>query len=309
MTTAVGGDLLATSGLGHAYGDIVALHHLDFAVPAGRIGLVGANGAGKSTLIKVLLGILDPTEGRARVLGIDVAEDPISVRSRVGYMPEGSCLPLAQTAADFTVYAAELAGIPAKAARQRASDVLTLVGLHEERFRYLGEFSTGMKQRAMLAQAIVHDPELVFLDEPTAGLDPEGREEMLALIGRLGEFGINVLVSSHVLTDIETTCDWVIMLDGGRVLRTGPLTGITGSDTVDVELLRRDAGLNTDSVIAALEARGAAVELRGNVLRVSAADNAFDIIRDSLAATGAGMRRLGQSARSLEDIFLEGDGE
>ena len=195
------------------YGDIVALHHLDFSVPPGRIGLVGANGAGKSTLIKVLLGILRPTAGNASVLGLDVSRDTIGVRSRVGYMPEGSCLPLSQTAADFTVYAAELAGIPTKAARQRASDVLTLVGLHEERFRYLGEFSTGMKQRAMLAQAIVHDPELVFLDEPTAGLDPEGREEMLALIGRLGDFGINVMVSSHVLTDIETTCDWVIMLD------------------------------------------------------------------------------------------------
>ncbi len=308
MTSPSGGTLISTSQLGHAYGDIVALHHLDFTVPAGRIGLVGANGAGKSTLIKVLLGILDPTEGAAEVLGIGVADDPIAVRARVGYMPEETCLPLAQTAADFTVYAAELAGIPTKAARQRASDVLTLVGLHEERFRYLGEFSTGMKQRAMLAQAIVHDPDLVFLDEPTAGLDPEGRTEMLSLIGRLGEFGINVLVSSHVLTDIESTCDWVILLDGGRVLRSGPLTGITGSDTVDVELLRNSG--DGHDVIGALQRRGAEVEVRGSVLRVRAADDAFDLIRDALAETGAGMRRLSQSETSLEDIFLaEGGAE
>lgn len=303
MTSAPGGALISTSQLGHAYGDIVALHHLDFTVPAGRIGLVGANGAGKSTLIKVLLGILDPTEGAAQVLGIGVADDPIAVRARVGYMPEETCLPLAQTAADFTVYAAELAGIPTKAARQRASDVLTLVGLHEERFRYLGEFSTGMKQRAMLAQAIVHDPDLVFLDEPTAGLDPEGREEMLSLIGRLGEFGINVLVSSHVLTDIESTCDWVVMLDGGRVLRTGPLTGITGRDSVDVELLG-----DTDAVITALQKRGAEVEARGAVLRVRSTDDAFDLIRDALAEAGAGMKRLSQSETSLEDIFLAAGG-
>jgi ABC-2 type transport system ATP-binding protein len=303
VTSSPDGALISTSQLGHAYGDIVALHHLDFTVPAGRIGLVGANGAGKSTLIKVLLGILDPTEGAAQVLGIGVADDPIAVRARVGYMPEETCLPLAQTAADFTVYAAELAGIPTKAARQRASDVLTLVGLHEERFRYLGEFSTGMKQRAMLAQAIVHAPDLVFLDEPTAGLDPEGRAEMLSLIGRLGEFGINVLVSSHVLTDIESTCDWVVMLDGGRVLRTGPLTGITGSDTVDVELL----GENHD-VIAALQKRGAEVEVRGAVLRVRSTEDAFDLIRDALAESGAGMKRLSQSETSPEDIFLAAGG-
>lgn len=303
MTSAPAGEtLISTTDLGHAYGDIVALHHLDFNVPSGRIGLVGANGAGKSTLIKVLLGILAPTAGVAEVLGINVQNDPIGVRARVGYMPEASCLPLSQTAADFTVYAAELAGIPTKAARQRASDVLTLVGLHEERFRYLGEFSTGMKQRAMLAQAIVHDPELVFLDEPTAGLDPAGREEMLALIGRLGEFGINVLVSSHVLTDIESTCDWVVMLDNGRVLRTGPLTGIMGADTVDVELLEDDG-----AVMAALERRGATVEEKGKLLRVSSEADTFDLIRDVLAETGVGMRRLSQSARSLEDVFLDAE--
>jgi len=293
--------IIEAKDLGHAYGDIVALHHLDVSVPEGRIGLVGANGAGKTTLIKILLGILAPTAGTVSVFGSKVGEETISIRGRVGYMPEGSCLPLSQTAADFTIYAAELAGIPSRQARQRASDVLTLVGLHEERFRYIGDFSTGMKQRAMLAQAIVHDPELVFLDEPTAGLDPEGREEMLDLIGRLGGFGINVLVSSHVLTDIERTCDWVVMLDGGRVLRNGPLSGLTDTGIAEVEVLGE-----VEAVAAWLEARGAAVERNGATLlvRLDGADP-FLAVRDALAENGAGMRRLGARSTTLEDIFLE----
>jgi ABC-2 type transport system ATP-binding protein len=295
--------IIATSRLGHAYGDIVALHDVDLDVPRGSVGLVGANGAGKTTLIKILLGILHPAVGSVEVLGSDVATAAIDIRSRVGYMPEQACLPLSQTAADFMVYAARLAGIPPRAARQRASDVLTLVGLHEERFRYLGEFSTGMKQRAMLAQAIVHDPELVFLDEPTAGLDPEGRDEMLDLIARLGGFGINVLVSSHVLTDIERTCEWVVMLDGGRVLRTGPLSGLTDSATVSVEVIG-----NPEPVIRALQARGAQVEKDRNALIVRHGDgNVFDLVRDTLVETDTAMRALGARSTSLEDVFLAAD--
>jgi ABC-2 type transport system ATP-binding protein len=292
--------IIATNDLGKAYGDIVALHGLDLEVPPGRIGLVGANGAGKTTLIKILLGILNPTLGTAAVLGHDVDADPLAVRSQVGYMPEGSCLPLSQSAADFIVYAAELAGIPPKAARQRASDVLTLVGLHEERFRYLGEFSTGMKQRATLAQAIVHDPDLVFLDEPTAGLDPEGREQMLELIARLGTFGINVLSSSHVLSDIERTCDWVIMLDGGRVLRSGPISGLTDTSTVEVEVIG-DPG----NLVGALTAIGASVDVDHSTVLVRY-DNGdvFNVVRDALATTGTSMRAMGARSTSLEDVFL-----
>lgn len=286
--------------LGHAYGDVVALHHLDLDVPPGRIGLVGANGAGKTTLIKILLGILTPTVGNVAVLGKDPAEDLISVRSRIGYMPEGECLPKDQTAADFVSYAAELAGVPPHESRQRASDILTLVGLHEERFRYLGDFSTGMKQRAMLAQAIVHDPEMVFLDEPTAGLDPAGREEMLDLISRLGGFGINVLVSSHVLPDIEQTCDWVVMLDGGQVLRSGPLTGLTETGVVELEVVE-----GADRVAAELRRAGAQVEEMGEVLTIkSFAGDPFLAARDALATTGVSLRRLGARSTTLEDIFL-----
>ena len=190
--------LIELVGLSHSYGDVVALTDLPGTIPHGSIGLVGANGAGKSTLIKVLLGILRPFQGEASVLGLSVTEDTIAMRARVGYMPERGGLPSDQTAADFMIYAAELAGIPPKAAKQRASDVLTLVGLHEERFRHLGDCSTGMRQRALLAQAIVHDPELIFLDEPIAGLDPEGRDEMLSLISRLRDSPCSNLRSSPV---------------------------------------------------------------------------------------------------------------
>ncbi len=297
--------IIAATNLGHAYSSIVALHGVDFALPAGRTGLVGANGAGKTTLIKILLGILRPTVGSANVLGFDATKQFLQVRSRIGYMPEGDCLPEDITASEFLIQAAGLAGLPSTAARQRASDVLTLVGLEEERFRRLGGYSTGMKQRAKLAQAIVHDPELVLLDEPTAGLDPEGREEMLELISRLGGFGINVLVSSHVLGDIERTCDWVLMLDGGRVLRSGPLSHLVDADMVAVEVVG-----DTTALIDHLAAAGANVDSSGAHVYVSSFDtDPFNLVRDALAATNTGIWSMGPKATTLEDVFLEGSGE
>lgn len=214
-------------------------------------------------------------------------------------MPESSCLPQDQTAADFTGYSAELAGIPRKAARQRASDILGLVGLAEERFRPMGEFSTGMAQRAKMAQALVHGPDLLLLDEPTAGLDPEGRDEMLDLITRIGDLGINVIVSSHVLGDIERTCDWIIMLDGGRVLRQGPIEGLSDLGIAEVEVLGDAA-----PVIAALEAAGAEVRWEGRRIAVDHTDDPFVAVRNAVADTGATIRSLGARTTSLEDIFL-----
>lgn len=294
-------DILAISGLRFAYGDIVAIDGVDLVVPPGRIGLVGANGAGKTTLLKILLGVLPPAAGTISVLGHDLGHGAIEVRSRVGWMPEGECLPPDQTAADFLGYAAELGGLPPRAARQRASDVLGLVGLHEERFRFIGEFSTGMKQRAKLAQAIVHDPELVLLDEPTAGLDPEGREEMLDLVTRLEDFGINAVISSHVLTDIERTCDWVIMLDGGKVLRSGPLSDLSTMDEAELEVIG-----DLEAVAAAARRLGAEVRVHGVALVISQTGGAaFDTARDAVIAADAAIRRLGPRRTTLEDVFLE----
>jgi ABC-2 type transport system ATP-binding protein len=291
----------STNGLGHAYGGVAALHSLDVAVPEGRIGLVGANGAGKTTLIKILLGILSPTTGTAAVLGMSSVEETIDIRSVVGYMPEGACLPLDQTAADFLVYAAGTAGLPPRAARQRASDVLTLVGLDEERFRYLGDYSTGMKQRAKLAQAIVHDPKLVFLDEPTAGLDPSGREEMLDLISRLGTFGIDVVVSSHVLRDIERTCDWVVMLDEGTLLDSAPL----GEEAVE-GAVRLEVNGSPDLIVSELERIGAVVTVEHRrLVVVHASADVFDVIRDAAVSTHTSLRRLDAGGRTLEEMFLQ----
>ncbi len=304
LSTPAPTEILAISGLRFAYGDIIAIDGVDLVIPPGRIGLVGANGAGKTTLLKILLGVLPAASGSVRVLGYTLERGAIDIRGRVGWMPEGDCLPPDQTAADFLGYAAELGGLPPRAARQRASDVLGLVGLHEERFRYIGEFSTGMKQRAKLAQAIVHDPELVLLDEPTAGLDPDGREEMLDLVTRLEDFGINAIISSHVLTDIERTCEWVIMLDGGHVLRSGPLSDLSTTDEAELEVIG-----DVDAVAAAAQRLGASVKRDGVSLTITRTDgNAFDTARDAVVAAGAAIRRLGARRTTLEDVFLEAGG-
>ncbi len=296
----MGDAIIAAFGLSKSFGSVQALQDVDLEVPPGRIGLVGANGAGKTTLIRILLGMLAPSDGSARVFGIDAQRHPLGVRSRVGYMPEGDCFPPDQTAADFISYSAELGGLPSSESRQRASEVLTLVGLAEERFRNLGEFSTGMKQRAKLAQAIVHSPDLVLLDEPASGLDPDGREDMLNLINRLSDFGMSVVFSSHVLSDIERTCDWVVMLNEGRLLRNEPLAEIQASNAVRVVVLDDPA-----PVVEALTTRGASVSVSDRTLEVVMDDaDLFVMIRDILADTGVGLRSLGAKQATLEDVYL-----
>lgn len=292
--------VVTTRGLTHDYGPVIALRDLDVEIPPGITGLVGANGAGKTTLFRILLGLIHPTAGSVTVLDADAQLDPLTVRGRVGYMPEGECLPDEQTAADFVAYTAELAGLPTGEARRRSSETLFLVGLEEERFRFLGDFSTGMRQRVKLAQAIVHDPTLVLLDEPASGLDPDGRDQMLDLILRLGDFGINVIVSSHVLTDIERTCDWVVMLDAGILVRSGPIESGGNLLTVTVEVLD-----NAGTVAAALKARGYEVSVAGQRLLITGEDGLTEqAIVEEVAGTNAGLVRLVRGATSLEQEFL-----
>jgi len=206
--------LIATEALTKTYsGRVTALADLTIAVEPGVIGLVGANGAGKSTLIKILLGLLIPTSGRVRVLGLDPTVDTDKVRARVGYMPEHDSLPPDVSAAEFVTHLGRMSGLPRTAARERASEALRHVGLYEERYRQIGGYSTGMKQRVKLAQALVHDPDLLLLDEPTNGLDPAGRDAMLALVHRIGtECGICVVGCSHLLGEVERICDSVIAI-------------------------------------------------------------------------------------------------
>ncbi|HSJ85472.1 MAG TPA: ABC transporter ATP-binding protein [Acidimicrobiia bacterium] len=292
--------VLSVSDLTHDYGEVVALRGLDLEVPSGVTGLVGANGAGKTTMLRLMLGLLHPTSGSMRVLGHDPQAEPLIVRSRIGYMPEGDCLPKDQTAADFVSYAAQLAGMPPREAKRRSSETLYLVGLEEERFRFLGDFSTGMQQRVKLAQAIVHDPDLLLLDEPASGLDPEGRVQMLDLIKRLATFEVNVIVSSHVLTDIEQTCDWVVMLDAGRLLRSGPLQGFEKLGTVLVEVLE-----HPEEMAARVRAEGLEVVLEGRRLMVGPGDESIEpTVVGAAAATGSGLVRMIRGSASLEDLFM-----
>ncbi len=292
--------VLQVSNLTHDYGEVVALRDLEMEVPTGVTGLVGANGAGKTTLLRLMLGLLHPTAGSMQVLGHDPQTEPLVVRSRIGYMPEGDCLPKDQTAADFVSYAAQLAGLPPREAKRRSSETLFLVGLEEERFRFLGDFSTGMQQRVKLAQAIVHDPDLLLLDEPASGLDPEGRTQMLALIKRLAGFDINVIISSHVLTDIEQTCDWVVMLDAGNLLRSGPLQGFEKLGTVLVEVLD-----HADEMADAIRSQGFEVTVDGHRMMVGPGDDTIEsTVVAAAASTGSGLVRMIRGSSSLEDLFL-----
>ncbi len=292
--------IIETRGLYKHFGNVRALEGLDLTVPHGVTGLIGANGAGKTTLIRLVLGLIRPTYGQVSVFGTKVSDDPARLRERIGYMPEGKCLPLDQTAADFVAYAAELAGIPSLEARRRASETLFLVGLHEERFRYLGDFSTGMQQRVKLAQSIVHDPELVLLDEPASGLDPAGRDQMLELIGRFREFGMNVLFSSHILDDIERTCDWVVMLDAGRLIHSAPLDPPDEGDRLSVEVFGDPRAL-----VEALTRQGVSTTVDGAVVTVvTRAEDAFVLMRDALESSGSSVRRLGTSLSRLEDVLV-----
>src|SRR4051794_32524035 len=268
--------LLRINGLTKRYPGVTALDDLSIKLPRGLVGLVGANGAGKTTMFRLLLGLSKPTEGTIEVCGIDVAADPIGVRSRLGYMPEHDCLPLDQTAADVVSTFGELSGLPARAARQRASDILDLVGLDEARFRPIGGFSTGMRQRTKLAQALVGDPELVLLDEPTAGLDPLGREEMLELVARLGSFDISVLLATHLLDDVQQVCDHVIMLDAGRLV----VSGSTGSLLERTGLLSVDVGPHREQLVAALAKRRLTATVAHGLVEVQIAGDAdLDVVR------------------------------
>jgi ABC-2 type transport system ATP-binding protein len=301
--------MLRAAGLTMTYaGGTTALAGLTVDVPRGSVGLVGANGAGKTTLFRLMLGLMQPSAGWLEVSGRSVAADPVGIRSRLGYMPEHECLPVDQTAADVVATFGELAGLPARAARQRASDMLDLVGLDEARFRPVGGFSTGMRQRTKLAQALVADPELVLLDEPTAGLDPMGREAMLELVGRLASFGISAILATHLLDDVQRVCEHVVMIDRGHLVLAGPIDQLMQTTGVmRVEVGGRDGAVA--ALAQALAGRGLAAnpvdEHNLDVDTSQHGDETFDTVRDAVADLGLRLYALSTRHRSLDDLFLQ----
>ena len=300
---ATGDALLAAEGLTKQYKNVVALNEVSFTISDGITGILGENGAGKSTAIKIFLGLIHPTSGTARVLGED-ASSSITVRSRLGYMPEHDCLPSQVSAAEFLTHMAEVSGLPPTTARTRAADTLRHTGLFEERYRAIGGYSTGMKQRVKLAQALVHDPAFVFLDEPTAGLDPLGREEMLSLVRKTHrEFGISVLLSSHLMADVERTCDRIIVLQGGRVVQSGEV----GHFTKETETVFVEVDTNREQLVAALERRGVMVTVERGGFTIEGADQSvYDHIRDALVEAEAPLRRMAPRRRALTELFERG---
>ena len=291
------------------YGRHWALRGVTASFPAGAVGLLGPNGAGKSTLIKALLGLLVPEQGHMSVLGLDVRRSPLQIRGRIGYMPESDAHFPQMNAVSFVAYCAELSGLPRADAMQRAHEVLYYVGLGEARYRNLETYSTGMKQRIKLAQAIVHDPDLVFLDEPTNGMDPKGRDEMLELVRDIAHNkGLNVILSSHLLPDVEYTCDHVVVIDKGSVATAGPIAGLKGHGGRVFEL--RVKG-EEEAFVAVLREAGLECHATDeDVMRVFVPDGAGASVLFRLAAEHrVQVRHLRASVPTLEDVFAKAVGE
>jgi ABC-2 type transport system ATP-binding protein len=290
------------------YGGTPALRDVSVTFERGTVGLLGPNGAGKSTMLRSLLGLVRSDSGTMRVMGLDVAEAAREIRSRVGYMPERDAHVPGMTAVSFVAYCGELSGLPSSDAMQRAHEVLYYVGLGEARYRKLETYSVGMKQRAKLAQALVHDPDLLLLDEPTSGMDPGGRDEMLDLIRDLGRAkGVSLIMSSHVLPDIEYACDHVVMLDRGRVAAHAAIATLTGHGAGVFEMrVKSDSG----RMLTALQEAGIDCNEAGDgALRVTlpAGGTARDLFQVAAAAR-LQVRHLRPSVPTLEDAFARAVG-
>ncbi|MBL8775517.1 MAG: ABC transporter ATP-binding protein [Acidimicrobiales bacterium] len=305
--TAEAGAVAAGEGVVKRFGTTTALSSATFGIGHGVTGLLGPNGAGKTTLIGLLLGLHRADAGRVSVLGLDPGRLGTAVRERVGYAPEHHRLPPDVKAQDFVRHLCEVHGLPTREAAARASDALWQVGLGEERFRPLGTLSTGQRQRVKMAQAVAHDPALVLLDEPTDGLDPVQRDQMLALIRRVSdEFGIDVILSSHLLDEVERICDAAVILSGGTVVAAGSLDELRGdSEGLVVELTE-----GAEPFAAWLRQAGCDIAPDGHRLvvtrgRAAVDHDLADLVRDAAAASGAHLRRLVPQTVTLEEVFLD----
>jgi ABC-2 type transport system ATP-binding protein len=296
--------IIETERLGKTYGAQRALVDVTVQVPPGTIGLLGPNGAGKSTFIKCLLNLETPTTGTARVLGRDIRASSRESREKVGYSPEQDCHISGLAGCEYVTYCGQLSGMPMRVARQRTHEILDLVGMGQERYRPVDTYSTGMKQRVKLAQALVHDPAVVFLDEPTNGLDPSGREHILKLIGSLWrDLGISVVMSSHLLRDIERVCDRVVIIGNGRMLEHDSIAALKNRHRRVVELAPAAA---KERFVAALAASGAKVtQLSNGKLRVESASDSIEWILELMRANQLPPAEIVANPDALHEMFIK----
>lgn len=296
--------VIAVRGLTFAYATAPVLADVSFELRPGAVGLLGPNGSGKTTLLRALLGHLPLPPGRAFVLGHDMARYPLAARRRVGWMPErGGVIP-GMSGVAMVAYLGELSGMPARDALQRAHEVIDYVGLAEERYRNVEQYSQGMRQRLKLAQSLVHDPAWIFLDEPTSGLDPKGRVAMLALVRDLAQKkGLGVILSTHLLADVQATCAEILVLRQGRLLahervKAAPDSGVA---VFEVEGFGDEAAFH-----ARLRADGAKVSRDGRFALVTVRDGrGAAVVLGAAAATGFALRRLRRQVITLEDVFYQ----
>jgi len=304
MLSVVAAPVIETNGLVKRYGSVVALDRVDLRVPSGAIGLLGPNGAGKSTLIKCLLRLHEVTSGTARLLGKDVRREGRETRKRVGYTPEQDCHVPGLAGCEYVTYCAQLCGLPFKDARQRAHEMLDYVGMGQERYRKVETYSTGMKQRLKLAQAIVHDPEIVFLDEPTNGLDPKGQSQMLDLVLQLWtDHGITVVLSTHLLPDVERICDQIILIARGRILVQDTLENLKTRRRGAAEVV---VGDRQEVALGAFQSRRWKCEILPNGhLRVEHESLDLGPVLEVLRELGIAPLEIIPSPNVLEEMFVQ----
>ncbi len=290
--------------MGKVYGTQRALDDVSVRVPPGTIGLLGPNGAGKSTFIKCLLNLETPTAGSAKVLGVDIKSRDRVSREKVGYSPEQDCHIAGMAGCEYVTYCGQLSGMPFRKARQRTHEILDLVGMGQERYRLVETYSTGMKQRVKLAQALVHDPEIVFLDEPTNGLDPSGREHILQLIGSLWkDLGISVVMCSHLLRDIERVCDRVMIIGHGRLLEHDSIVGLKSRHRRIVEISPASETERFQQVLS--QAGLEVVKLTNGRLRVASSSDSIEWVLELMREHKLPPAEIVSNPDALHELFIK----